>query len=149
MSDINSVDTLRKPGEMFTGSILKKLTPHIQFVFSISLSLFLMAISHYVLKSEDLVMYSGTFGVIFFVLFNPWLQLLTEKNANYFWFSLLYYFIIAIIMYGLIYLWFDKSMVNSMEVRVTLITSTFYFLTAYGIMSAIKYLFVDNSGGGL
>lgn len=149
MSEIDTSDTLRKPGEMFTGSILKKLTPHIQFVFSIVLSLFLMAVSHYVLKSEELVMYSGSFGVIFFVLFNPWLQLLTEKNTNYFLYSLLYYFIIAFVMYGLIYLWFDKSMVNSMEVRITLITSTFYFITAYGIMSAIKYLFVDNSGGGL
>jgi hypothetical protein len=149
MSEIDTTDTLRKPGEMFTGSILKKLTPHIQFVFSLALSLFLMAISHYVLKSEELVMYSGSFGVIFFVLFNPWLQLLTEKNTHYFLYSLLYYFIIAFVMYGLIYIWFDKSMTNSMEVRITLITSTFYFITAYGIMSAIKYLFVDNSGGGL
>jgi len=149
MSETNTTDTLRKPGEMFTGSILKKLSPHIQFVFSILFSLALIFASRYLFKSDELVMYSASFGVIFFVLFNPWLQLLTEENSHYFWYSLLYYFVIAIIMYGLIYLWFDKSVVNSMEVRVTLITSTFYFLTAYGIMSSIKYLFVDNSGGGL
>jgi hypothetical protein len=36
-----------------------------------------------------------------------------------------------------------------MEVRITLITTTFYLIVAYGMMMALKYLFVDQSGGGL
>jgi hypothetical protein len=76
-------------------------------VFNSAFSLLLIFVSRYLFKSEELVMYSASFGVIFFVLFNPWLQLLTEENSHYFWYSLLYYFIIAIscmdlYIYGLI-----------------------------------------------
>jgi hypothetical protein len=140
---------LRKPGEMFTSSILKKANPLYQFVFALGISLIFILISKFVLKSDELVMYSGCFGVVFYVMFNPWLALLAEGNKKYIISSLIFYSIIAIVLYGLIFLWTGKFLDNSMEVRITLITTTFYLIVAYGMMMALKYLFVDQSGGGL
>jgi hypothetical protein len=47
---------LRKPGEMFTSSILKKANPLYQFVFALGISLIFILISKFVLKSDELVM---------------------------------------------------------------------------------------------
>jgi hypothetical protein len=94
-------------------------------------------------------MYSGCFGVVFYVMFNPWLALLAEGNKKYIIISLIFYAVIVVVLYGLIYLWTGKFVDNSMEVRITLITTTFYLIVAYGMMMALKYLFVDQSGGGL
>jgi apolipoprotein N-acyltransferase len=140
---------LRKPGEMFTASILKKATPPYQFLFSMGLSLLFIFLSKFALKSNEMMMYSGCFGVVFYVMFNPWLALLTDDNKKYIVTSLIFYSIIAVVLYGLIYLWTGKFVDNSMEVRITLITTTFYLIVAYGMMMALKYLFVDQSGGGL
>jgi hypothetical protein len=82
-------------------------------------------------------------------MFNPWLALLAEGNKKYIISSLIFYSIIAIVLYGLIFLWTGRFLDNSMEVRITLITTTFYLIVAYGMMMALKYLFVDQSGGGL
>ena len=140
---------LRKPGEMFTASILKKANPNYQFLFAFGLSITFILISKFVLKSDEMVMYSGCFGVVFYVMFNPWLALLAEGNKKYIIISLIFYAVIVVVLYGLIYLWTGKFVDNSMEVRITLITTTFYLIVAYGMMMALKYLFVDQSGVGL
>lgn len=144
-----SEDNLRTPGEMFSSSMLKKITPSVQFGFALGLSLLCMFLSKYALGSTELVMYSGCFGVIFFVMFNPWLELLTENNKKYFFQSAIYFVLIAVVLYGIIFFWTGKSVLNSMEVRLTLITAAFYFLVAFAMISALKYLFVDQSDGGL
>jgi hypothetical protein len=82
-------------------------------------------------------------------MFNPWLELLTKNNKKYFFQSAIYFVLIAIVLYGIIFFWTGKSVLNSMEVRLTLITASFYFLVAFAMISALKYLFVDQSDGGL
>ena len=75
--------------------------------------------------------------------------MLHDDNKKYFIQSLIFYAIIAAVLYGLVYLWTGISFSNSMEVSITLITTTFYMIVAFGMMTALKYLFIDQSGGGL
>jgi hypothetical protein len=142
-------DNLRKPGEMFTASILKSATPLRQFIFIGILGLLCLFVSKYILHSEDLIMYSGCFGLVFYVMFNPWLCLLGTDNKKYVITSFILYFVMAILMYGTIYLWTGKFISNSWEVRIILITTTFYMVVAYGMMLGLKTLFLDVSDGGL
>ena len=145
-----SADTnLRKPGEMFTASALKGATPIRQFIFVSIVSLVCLLTSKFILKSDDLIMYSGCFGVVFFVMFNPWLCLLTDNNKKYILTSAILYVLMAILMYGIVYLWTGKSVSNSWEIRIILMTTTFYFIVAYGMMMGLKLLFLDVSDGGL
>ena len=141
--------TLRKPGEMFTASALKKATPFRQFVFVTIVSLICFFLSAVVWHSNDLIMYSGCFGVVFFVMFNPWLCLLTDNNKKYIITSFLLFVINTIIMYGIVYLLTGKHAGNSWEIRIIFITISFYMVVAYGMMMGLKLLFLDNSDGGL
>jgi hypothetical protein len=52
-------------------------------------------------------------------------------------------------MYGIVYLMTGKYFENSWEVRIILITTTFYMVVAYGMMLGLKTLFLDVSDGGL
>jgi hypothetical protein len=70
-------------GEMFTASVLKNATPLRQFIFISILGLLCLFVSKFILHSDDLVMYSGCFGVVFYVMFNPWLCLLGTDNKKY------------------------------------------------------------------
>lgn len=142
-------ENLRKPGEMFTASALKGATPSRQFLFITILGLLLLLVAKYALHSDDLVMYAGCFGVVFYVMFNPWLCLLAKDNKTYLITSFIYYAVIAAAMYGIVYLMTGKYFANSWEVRIILITTTFYMVVAYGMMLALKMLFVDVSEGGL
>lgn len=142
-------DNLRKPGEMFTASVLKNATPLRQFIFIGIIGLICLFAAKYILKSEDMVMYAGCFGVVFYVMFNPWLCLLSTDNKKYVITSWILYFIIAIAMYGIVYLMTGKYFSNSWEVRIILITTTFYMVVAYGMMLGLKMLFLDVSDGGL
>ncbi len=142
-------DSLRKPGEMFTASALKGATPVKQFTFITILGILLLIVAKYALHSDDLVMYAGCFGVVFYVMFNPWLCLLATDNKKYLIASFLFYAVIAVVMYGIVYLMTGKYFSNSWEVRIILITTTFYMVVAYGMMLALKMLFVDVSEGGL
>jgi hypothetical protein len=141
--------TLRKPGEMFTASLLKKATPLFQFAFVMLVSILALLYSQYVAHSSDLVVYSGCFGLVFFVMFNPWLCLLSDNNKKYFTQSVVYYVLDVLVMYALIYLWTGKAIGTSWEVTIILITTTFYFFVAYGMMMMLKLFFVDVSDGGL
>ena len=143
------IENRRKTGEMFTASFLKKASPLYQFLFSLGFSLLVMVLAKGIWHSEEMIKYGGSFGVVFFVMFNPWLSLLQDNNKRYFFQSILFYVIIALILYGLIYYWTGISFSNSMEVSITLITTTFYMFVAFGMMTALKYLFIDQSGGGL
>lgn len=145
----SEIENRRKTGEMFTASFLKKASPLYQFLFSLGFSLLVMLMAKGIWHSDEMIKYGGSFGVVFFVMFNPWLSLLHDDNKKYFIQSLIFYAIIAAVLYGLIYLWTGISFSNSMEVSITLITTTFYMLVAFGMMTALKYLFIDQSGGGL
>ena len=145
----SEIENRRKTGEMFTASFLKKASPLYQFLFSLGFSLLVMFLAKGIWHSDEMIKYGGSFGVVFFVMFNPWLSLLHDDNKKYFVQSIIFYSIIAVVLYGLIYLWTGISFSNSMEVSITLITTTFYMVVAFGMMTALKYLCIDQSGGGL
>lgn len=140
---------LRKPGEMFTASALKGATPIRQFTFISILGLLCLVIAKFALHSDDLVMYAGCFGLVFYAMFNPWLCLLGTDNKKYLITSFILYVAIAVLMYGTIYLMTGKYFANSWEVRIILISTSFYMIVAYAMMLGIKLLFVDVSEGGL
>ena len=140
---------LRKPGEMFTASALRGATPIRQFIFVLIVSFICFILSKLVWNSQDLIMYSGCFGVVFFVMFNPWLCLLTDNNKKYITTSFILFVINTIIMYGIVYLLTGKHPGNSWEIRIIFITITFYMVVAYAMMMGLKLLFLDVSDGGL
>ena len=142
-------DNTRKPGEMFTASALKKATPFRQFIFVNIVSLICFLLSALVWHSKDLIMYSGCFGVVFYVMFNPWLCLLTDNNKKYIITSFILFVINTIIMYGVVYLLTGKHAGNSWEIRIIFITISFYMVVAYGMMMGLKLLFLDLSDGGM
>ena len=142
-------DTLRKPGEMFTASVLKKATPVRQFVFVTIVSAICFLLSKFAWNDKDLIMYSGCFGVVFYVMFNPWLCLLTDNNKKYIITSFILFVINTVIMYGAVYLLTGKYFGNSWEIRIIFITISFYMVVAYGMMMGLKLLFLDISDGGL
>lgn len=139
----------RKIGEMFTSSALKKYNPKIQFIFTSVISIAVMLAGRFLLHSDDLVIYGGSFGVVFFALWNPWLALLTDDNKHYLITSVIGYAAISVLLFSLIYLWTGLSIINSMEMRLTLISATFYAVVSYMTMVAIKMLFLDQSEGGM
>jgi hypothetical protein len=142
-------DTLRKPGEMFTASVLKKATPIRQFIYVSILGLICLFAAKFIWHSNDLIMYAGCFGVTLYIMFNPWLCLLTDNNKKYIITSFILYAVITVLMYGIIYLWTGKFVDNSWEIRIILITTVFYMVVAYCMMMGLKMLFLDQSGGGL
>jgi apolipoprotein N-acyltransferase len=144
-----SDETLRKPGEMFTASALKKATPIRQFIFVSIVGLICLLTAKYILHSQDLIMYGGCFGVILYIMFNPWLCLLTDNNKKYIITSFILYPVITVLMYSIVYLWTGKYVENSWEIRIILITASFYLVVAYGMMMGLKMLFLDLSDGGL
>jgi hypothetical protein len=140
---------LRKPGEMFTSSALKGATPFRQYIFVTIVGFICFLLAKLVWNSQDLIMYSGCFGVVFFVMFNPWLCLLTDNNKKYIITSFILFVINTIIMYGIVYLLTGKHPGNSWEIRIIFITISFYMVVAYGMMMGLKMLFLDVSDGGL
>ena len=100
-------------------------------------------------QSRELIIYGGSFGLVFFVLWNPWLALLAGDNKTYFINSALAYISISTILYGLMYVWTGGSILHSTEVAILLFSTTFYGIVAYLTMFAIKILFLDLSEGGL
>ncbi len=140
--------TERKIGEMFTSSGLKKITPWYQFSFAIAIALIAMLIGKYY-QSKDLLIYGGSFALVFFVLWNPWLVLLAQNNKAYFYNSLMAYFIMNMVIYGLMYLWAGVSIINSPEIAILLFSTSFYGIVSYLTMLAIKMLFLDMSEGGI
>jgi hypothetical protein len=145
MSDFN----LSKTGEMFTASLLKKATPVCQFIFVSVIGLICLLTAKYILHDQDLIMYGGCFGVVLYIMFNPWLCLLTDNNKKYIITSFILYVAITTLMYGLVYLWTGKFIDNSWEIRIILITASFYMVVAYIMMMGLKLLFLDLSEGGL
>jgi hypothetical protein len=87
--------------------------------------------------------------VVFYALWNPWLALLTDDNRNYFIASVIGYTAISVLLFSLMYSWTGLSIINSMEMRLTLISATFYAVVSYLTMVAIKMLFLDQSEGGM
>jgi heme A synthase len=140
---------INTPGEMFTSSVLKKYDPVKQLLFSSVPSVVAMLYGAYVLHSDEFVRYAGCFGLVFFVVCNPWLSLLANNNKAYFLHSVWTYLVNTLLLFGLIHIWTGSSILTSIEMRILLISITFYAVVAYGIMSAIKILFLDQSGGGL
>ena len=140
--------TERKIGEMFTSSALKKFTPRSQFIFTLTISLIVMLFGKYI-QSKELIIYSGSFGLVFFVLWNPWLALLAGDNRIYFLNSAVAYLLISVILYGLMYLWTGMTILHSAEMGILLFSTTFYGVVAYLTMLAIKVLFLDLSDGGM
>lgn len=139
----------RKAGEMFTASVLKRISPLNQFLFSASVSVLVILLGKFVWDSIEIIKYAGCFGVVFYVMFNPWLSLLRTDSKKYFIHSVLLYVAIVVLLYGLIYLWTGATIGNSLEVKITLVTTTFYLFVAFSMMTGIKFLFLDPSEGGL
>ena len=98
----SEIENRRKTGEMFTASFLKKASPLYQFLFSLGFSLLVMFLAKGIWHSDEMIKYGGSFGVVFFVMFNPWLSLLHDDNKKYFVQSIIFYSIIAVVLYGLI-----------------------------------------------
>ena len=146
---MTSDNTLRKPGEMFTSSVLKKATPLRQFIFVSIVGLISLFAAKFIWNSKDLIMYGGCFGVILYIMFNPWLCLLTDNNKKYIITSFILYFAITALMYGIVYAWTGKFVDNSWEIRIILMTASFYMVVAYGMMMGLKLLFLDISEGGM
>jgi len=147
-TQFNMETSERKIGEMFTSSALKKITPKSQFIFTLSVSVAFMLAGRY-MESNDLIIYSGSFGLVFFVLWNPWLALLAEDNKRYFVYSAIAYLAINVILFGLMYLWTGVTILHSAEMGILLFSTIFYGVVSYLTMLAIKVLFLDLSGGGL
>lgn len=141
--------TLRKPGEMFTASSLKKANPFAQFIFIAIISLIGILFSKYLFQSDDYIKYIACFGVVFYAVTNPWLCLLTSDNKKYIITSFLLYGAFILFAYGLVYFFTGQYIFNSFEIKLILISITFYFVVAYGMMSVLKFLFLDQSGGGM
>lgn len=137
----------RKLGEIFTASILKKITPFNQFLFAFGVSLFFIFLGKFAFHSKEVIRYAGTFGIVFFVMFNPWLSLLREDSLKYFGTSILLYVVISFALFYPMFIWADATF-NDFDVKVTLVTCSFYIIVAYGMMSAIK-AFANWTGGGL
>jgi hypothetical protein len=142
-------DNLRKPGEMFTSSALKQATPIRQFIFVSIVGLICLFAGKFIWHSQELIMYGGCMGVVLYIMFNPWLCLLTDNNKKYIITSFILFPIITCLMYGIVYLWTGKFIDNSWEIRIILITASFYMVVAYGMMMGLKLLFLDLSDGGL
>ena len=140
--------TERKPGEMFTASAIRKFTPEAQFIFATLTSLIVMLPGRF-MHSTDLIVYGGSFGVVFFALWNPWLALLAPDNKVYFIKSAIGYLVISLLLFGLVYLWTGLSVLNSVEMAYLLVSTTFYGIVAYMTMVGIKMLFLDLSEGGM
>ncbi|MFN8276374.1 MAG: hypothetical protein U0T84_02730 [Chitinophagales bacterium] len=141
--------SVRKTGEMFTASILKKVTPVYQSLFALAVALVLTALAHFAFQSTEGTIYAACFGVVFYVMFNPWLCLLADTIKPYFLQSIALYAALSIFLFGLVYLLTGLSPINTFEIKLILMTTTFYNLVAYAMMSALKLLFIDPSGGGL
>jgi hypothetical protein len=134
---------------MFTASALKKVTPINQFIFVSVVGFVCLFAAKFIWHSQDLIMYAGCFGVVFYIMFNPWLCLLTDNNKKYIITSFILYPVITCLMYGMVYLWTGKYIENSWEIRIILISASFYMIVAYGMMMGLKLLFLDLSDGGL
>lgn len=142
-------ENIRKPGEMFTSSVLKKITPLHQFLFSLTVGILFILFSQFILHSQEMVLYSGCFAVVFYIMFNPWLCVLSVNMKLYLISSWILYFLLALLVYGLVYLLTGLGLHNSFEVKLILITTTFYMIVADGMMSILKMFFLDVSDGGL
>lgn len=140
-------DNERNVGEMFTASILKKVTPVNQFLFAVGISFLVMLLGKFVFDSKDVIKYAGTFGIVFFVMFNPWLSLLRDDSKKYFFTSIALYVVISAILLGLMFVWADTNF-QDLDVKLILISCSFYIVVAYGMMTAIKQ-FVNWTGGGI
>lgn len=139
----------RKAGEMFTSSFLKNATPFYQFLFVTVIGLLLGLIAKFIFHSGDLVFYAALFGIVFYVMFNPWLCLLATNNKQYILFSWLFFGLITLIMFGMLYLLTGMHPGNTWGVSVILVSNLIYMVVTYGMMLALKLLFLDVSGGGM
>lgn len=146
---MTSDTSLRKPGEMFTASLLKKATPFHQFIVALVIALLGLLMAKYVWASEDLILYAACFGIVFYIMFNPWLCLLTDNNRKYTITSFLLFFLITAILYGIVFFWTGKFVSNSWPIRIIIITALFYMVVVYAMMMALKLLFLDKSDGGM
>lgn len=134
---------------MFTTSALKKATPFVQFIFIAFVSLLGILFSKYLFHSDDYIQYIACFGVVFYAVTNPWLCLLTSDNKKYIITSFLLYATIILFAYGLVYFFTGQYIFNSFEIRLMLISISFYYVVAFGMMMVLKLLFLDQSGGGM
>ena len=86
----------------------------------------------------------GCFGLLFYAMFNPWLVLLMADMKRYFLVSLFYYSVLALVMFGTVYLLTGESILNDWGLKITLISSTFFYFVAFGMMWLTKTILDDN-----
>lgn len=132
-------------GQMFSRSYLRKTTPFHHFLLSLILGLSGIAAAKLIFQSEEGIGFMGCFGLLFYAMFNPWLSLLANNMLHYFIYSSVLYVLLAVTMFGSIYILTGDSVFNQWNLRIILISSTFFFLVAYGTMRLTKTVLDDSS----
>jgi hypothetical protein len=132
-------------GQMFAGSYLRKTTPFHHFLLALIFGLVGIATAKLIFTSQEGIGFMGCFGLLFYAMFNPWLFLLANNMLQYFLYSLALYVLLAVIMFGSIYLLTGESVFNQWSLKIILISSTFFFFVAYGTMRLTKTVLDDDS----
>ena len=137
-------EVIAQPGQMFSGSYLRKTTPLIHFSFALVLGMLGMLAAKFVFHSQEGIGFMGCFGVLFYAMFNPWLFMLTPKMKEYFFTSLGLYIALLVIMFGTIYVFTSESVLNQWSLKIILISSTFFYFVAFGMMRLLKLVLEDD-----
>ncbi|MBX2902966.1 MAG: hypothetical protein KF872_05355 [Chitinophagales bacterium] len=131
-------------GQMFTHSYLRKTKPVHHFLLALAFGVVGMAAAKLVFASQSGIGFMGCFGLLFYAMFNPWLVLLMADMKRYFLVSLFYYSVLALVMFGTVYLLTGESILNDWGLKITLISSTFFYFVAFGMMWLTKTILDDD-----
>jgi hypothetical protein len=137
-------DDVIKPGQMFSGSYLRKTTPFQHFALAMLFGLVGMLAAKYIYNSHEGIGFMGCFGVLFYAMFNPWLFMLQADMKKYFLTSLALYVTLCIAMFGIIFLMNGENVFNQWSLKIILISSTFFYFVAFGIMRLLKLVLEDD-----
>ena len=86
----------------------------------------------------------GCFGVLFYAMFNPWLFMLHSEMKKYFFTSLALYITLCVSMFGIIFFMTGESVFNQWSLKIILISSTFFYFVAFGMMRLMKEVLEDD-----
>lgn len=137
-------DNTIKPGQMFSGSYLRKTTPFHHFALAMVFGIGGMLIARFIFKSQEGIGFMGCFGVLFYAMFNPWLFMLHSEMKKYFFTSLALYLTLCVSMFGIIFFMTGESVFNQWSLKIILISSTFFYFVAFGMMRLMKEVLEDD-----
>jgi hypothetical protein len=137
---VNNQNSNEHTGEMFHGSALRRTTPFQHFMVALIAGIVGMLAAKYYFHSNDGVGFMGCFGLMFYALFNPWLFMLAANSLKYFLTSLSLYITLTLLMFGVIYLFTGESIMNKWDLRIIIISATFFYFVAFGMMRLLKLI---------